>query len=72
MVLERKKQGGKERRKKERRKGGRVGQECGQSPFYSAPPLPTQQWGEHHLRCCPPFTNLDMVHQVNVVGRINY
>ena len=74
MIFERKNKEGKEEntggRKGERE--GRRGGKASQPPSYSAPALPTKQWGEQHLMYCPPFENLDMVHQVNVVGRIKY
>lgn len=70
MVLESNDKCREGRRKVEERNEG----DANQSPSYSARSLSTRQWqwGEQHLPCCPPLENLDMVHQVNIIGKINY
>lgn len=66
MVLERKKEASREGEKKEGKEKGKEGGAGMQDSLLSTLHHPSP------LLCCPPFKNLDMVHQVNVVGRINY
>lgn len=61
-----------ERREGKRKVGERNERDANQSASHSVRTLPTWQWGEQHLPCCPPLENLDMVHQMNVIGKINY